>query len=43
MTPEQIDALCQAAIKRLNDYIARCAGQHLRRMRAGWIRRSKTQ
>ncbi len=43
MTPEQIDALCQAATKRINDYIARCAGQHLRRMRAGWIRRSKTQ
>ena len=41
MTPEQIDALCAAATKRLNDYIARCAGQHMRRMRAGWARRRK--
>lgn len=41
MTPEQLTALCDAANKRIADYIARCAGQHLRRMRAGWIRRSK--
>jgi hypothetical protein len=43
MTAADLDRLCAEATKRLNDYIARCAGQHLRRMRAGWIRRSKTQ
>lgn len=41
MTPAQLDALCQAATKRINDYIARCAGQHTRRMHAMWARRRK--
>ena len=36
MTPAQLDALCAAATKRINDYIARVAGQHLRRMRESW-------
>jgi hypothetical protein len=36
MTTAQLDALVAAATKRLNDYIARVAGQQLRRMRESW-------
>jgi hypothetical protein len=36
MTAAQLDALVAAATKRLNDYIARVAGQQLRRMRESW-------
>lgn len=36
MTAAQLDALCAAATKRINDYIARVAVQQLRRMRESW-------
>ena len=36
MTTAELDALVAAATKRLNDYIARVAGQQLRRMRESW-------
>lgn len=36
MTPAQLEALCAAANKRINDYIARVAGQQLRRMKEAW-------
>ena len=36
MTPAQLEALCAAATKRINDYIARVAGQQLRRMKESW-------
>ncbi len=36
MTPAQLNALVEAATKRLNDHIARVAGQQLRRMRESW-------
>lgn len=35
MTTEQIKALADAAMKRINDWIARSAGQHIRAMKAG--------
>ena len=38
MTDAQLDALCAGAIKRINAYISRVAGQHLRRMRETWSR-----
>lgn len=38
MTTAQLEALCAAATKRINDYIARAAGQQLRRMRENWRR-----
>ena len=40
MTATQLDALCAAATKRIKDYIARVAGQQIRRMREGWRARS---
>lgn len=33
MSPEQLEAMCEAARKRVADFVARMAGQHLRRMR----------
>ena len=36
MTSAQLEALRAAAIKRINDYIARVAGQQLRRMKESW-------
>ena len=36
MTPEQLDRLCEAATRRLHQYINQCAAQHLRRMREKW-------
>jgi len=36
MTAAQLDALCQAALKRLDNFIARCAGEQMRRMRETW-------
>ena len=36
MTQSQLDALASAATKRVNDYIARMAGQQIRRMRESW-------
>lgn len=36
MTPEQLDALEAAAIKRLAEFINRSAAQHLRAWRARW-------
>ena len=36
MTTAQLEALCAAATKRINDYIARVAGQQLRRMKEAW-------
>lgn len=36
MTPAQLEALCAAANKRIADYIARVAGQQLRRMKEAW-------
>jgi hypothetical protein len=36
MTAAQLDALCAAANKRIKDYIARVAGQQMRRMRESW-------
>ena len=36
MTTAQIDALCEAANKRLRQYINQCAAQQLRRMREKW-------
>lgn len=38
MSAQELDALCEAALKRINDYIARVAGQQLRRMREKWGR-----
>ena len=38
MNPAQLDAMCAAAIKRINAHIARVAGQQLRRMRETWSR-----
>jgi hypothetical protein len=35
MTPEQLNALEAAALKRLAEYINRAAAQHLRAMRKG--------
>lgn len=40
MTAEQIEALCEAARKRLADFVARMAGQHLRRMKEKWSDKS---
>jgi len=34
--PAQLEALCAAANKRIADYIARVAGQQLRRMKEAW-------
>ena len=34
--PLDLDRLQREAVKRLNDYIARVAWQHLRRMREKW-------
>ena len=36
MTTAQLEALCAAANKRIADYIARVAGQQLRRMKEAW-------
>ena len=36
MTEAELDAMCAAANKRINDYIARVAGQQLRRMKEAW-------
>lgn len=36
MTPEQIQALCNAAMRRLVKSINRSHGQHLRRMLTSW-------
>lgn len=36
MTPAQLDALCAGANKRLAEWIARSAGQHIRAMRESW-------
>lgn len=36
MTHEQLEALCAAARKRLSDWVARSAGQHLRALRKAW-------
>ena len=36
MTAAQLEALCAAATKWINDYIARVAGQQLRRMKELW-------
>ena len=36
MTTVQLEALCAAANKRIADYIARVAGQQLRRMKESW-------
>ena len=36
MTHAQLEALCAAANKRIADYIARVAGQQMRRMRESW-------
>lgn len=36
MTSAQLEALRAAANKRINDYIARVAGQQLRRMKESW-------
>lgn len=33
MTPEQLNALCAAAMKRIIEHINRSAGQHLRAMK----------
>ena len=38
MTTAKLEALCAAANKRIADYIARVAGQQLRRMRESWRR-----
>ena len=38
MTTAQLEALCAADNKRIADYIARVAGQQLRRMRESWRR-----
>ena len=35
MTPEKLDRLCAEAMKRINDWIARSAGQHIRAMKNG--------
>jgi len=43
MTPADLDRLCLEAMQRIVYFINQSAAQHLRRMRAGWIRRSKTQ
>ncbi len=37
MTATHLESLCAAATKRINDYIARVAGQQLRRMRESWM------
>lgn len=39
MSAQELDALCAAALKRINDYIARVAAQQARRMRERWGRR----
>ena len=36
MTPAQLEALCAAANKRINNHINRMAAQQLRRMREAW-------
>ena len=36
MTHAQLEALCAAANKRITDYIARVAGQQMRRMKESW-------
>lgn len=36
MTTAQLEALCAAAIKRINAHIARVAGQQMRRMKESW-------
>lgn len=36
MTQAQLDALAEAANKRVRDFIARMAGQQIRRMRESW-------
>lgn len=33
MTSEQIDRLCAEALQRINYFINRCAGQHIRAIR----------
>ncbi len=34
MSPETLDRLCREAMQRVQYFINRCAGQHLRAMRA---------
>ena len=36
VTTEQLEALCEAAKKRIADFVARSAGQHVRAMRKSW-------
>ncbi len=36
MTTEQLDALCNAALARLAEFINRSAGQHVRAMHEKW-------
>ena len=38
MTQAELDRLCAEANLRLRDFIARCAGHHLRRWREKWGR-----
>lgn len=40
MSPAELDRLCAEANKRLLDFIARCAAQHLRRWREKWGHRA---
>lgn len=40
MSQEQIDAMADAANKRIRDFVARMAGQQVRRMRESWRRQS---
>lgn len=39
MTPEQIQALCDAAMRRITASINRSYGQHVRRMYRSWSAR----
>lgn len=38
MSPEDLDAMCKAALFRLHAFINHSAGQHLRRMKESWGR-----
>jgi len=42
MTPEQLDAMCAAALARIVNHVNRSAGQHLRAMRAAWAPKDQT-
>ena len=36
MTPEQLEAMCEAARKRIKEFVARSAGQHRRALNKRW-------